>query len=127
MASPNHVENESDSRAVALRSLRTRFSKKRHSISISEKEAELLQEAIRLMEEKELQESSIFMNGVHKPKLLSIVTILGGVAAFSMPAMLIWQTTFTPALIASVVGLLVGIAAVKLDPGMKGYWLHDVD
>lgn len=65
--------------------------------------------------------------GGRKPKLLSIVTILGGVVSFAMPAMLIWQTSITPALIASVIGLLIGIAAAKLDPGYEGYWLHDVD
>ena len=127
MTSPNHVENESDNRARTLRELRTRFAKNRHSISISENETKLLEEAISLMEEKEMQESSRIKTGVGKPKLLSIVTILGGVASFTMPALLIWQTSFTPAFIAGAIGLLVGIAAVKLDPGYKGYWLHDVD
>lgn len=124
MTSPNHAENGIDNRVSTVRLLRTRFARHRHSISISEKEAQLLGEALILLEEKEMQGIPI---GVRKPKLLSIVTILGGVVSFAMPAMLIWQTSVTPAFVASAIGLLVGIAAVKLDPGYKGHWLHDVD
>lgn len=126
MNSQNHADSDIDSRANALKRLRARL-RCHGTLNLTASETKLLDEAIFLMEEKEAEETRRPPAGGHKPFFLSLVTVLGGVVSFAMPTMMFWQTSITPALIASAIGLAVGIAAVKLDPGYKGHWLHDVD
>ena len=121
------TENDTENRQYILMKLRDRFATNRSNVSISENEAKLLEEAIICMEEREAKTVHNAPSPQRKPFFLSIATILTAAGSFGLPVIAFWQTSATPALIASAIGLLVGIAAVRLDPGMKGYWLHDVD
>jgi len=126
MTSQNHAEDTYESRATELKWLRQRIKNHGH-LDITTKETKLLEEAILLLEEKEAEEARRAPVDGKKPFFLSLVTVMGGVVSFVMPAMIFWQDSIIPALFASVIGLVVGVAAVKLDPGYKGHWLHDVD
>lgn len=117
MISPDPSTHNKGSRAFVLKTLRARFANNYSNVSISEQEAKLLQEAITCMEEKEARTINCFPPSRSKPFFLSLATILAAAGSFGVLAISFWQTSVIPALIASTIGLAVGVAAVKLDPG----------
>lgn len=118
------AKHEEESRAAVLRRLLKRLTSGGAAASISTHEARLLEEAIACLEEKDARYT---LPSGRKPKFLPSVIALSGAWIFSMPVILFWPTSIGAAILAAFVGLAAGVAAVKLDPGMKGYWLHDVD
>ena len=127
MSFEKQTGQKQEGRARQLRALYVRIKSQKSNLTLTDSEAMLLADAIHSLAEKESSTTPIARSTRRKPMFLPIVIVLSSAYFFAFFANLVLSTSLATALIASCIGLLVGIAAVKLDPTMKGYWLHDVD
>lgn len=127
MSCPRRNEPSRSQRSGELKSLYIRLENSKRSVTISDSEAQLLQEAILNLDAKEQQEAKASRERGRKPIFLPLVMVLSVAYFFGFFSHLFLSTTFATAIVASFIGLVVGIAAIKRAPEMQGYWLHDVD